>query len=196
MFFCFKRKFHILSGIVAIATFYFVLQILFFAYYDHNMNGGQQGASYKGGFVNPKFNVLIDKIARQSSGKPTPSFSMQTVKNIKKKAQFQIPFKSDSDSAAPFHRPKLVYLLPYNLQRTHFNLTTLFVDYMDFNNFETTQTSLFIRGVNKEKANLYLPNAKGTFSCLNSNVSKFLRLDFQQRSIKYRICFEIVLYKH
>ena len=79
----------------------------------------------------------------------------------------QIPFEAKNGN---IKHPRLLYLLPFNLQRNKLNLTITNVDYFDFNNFETTQTSIFIKGVDIQKANNYLPNERGTFSCLDSNV--------------------------
>ena len=160
MFFCFKRKFQILGAVLTITIIYFFIQILFFIYYntasDEKLVGG-----FKNEFIHPKFNVLNRRTTRISAKNENSKAS------LKKKAQLQIPF---SFKNVGINKPKLAYLLPFNLKREKLNLTILDVDYLDFNNFETTQTGIFIRGVDIQKANSYLPNAKGLFNCLDSNV--------------------------
>lgn len=167
MILCFKRKFHILGGILAVTIVYFVVQILCFIYYSISVQ--QQTFDFKNVKINPKFNVLN----RHSLTGNQDKTKKQGYSNLKTKAQFQIPFIQISNN--DYKQPKLSYLLPYHLQRSDFNLTILNVDYLDFNNFETTQTNVFIRGIDKQKANSYLPNAKGLFNCLDSNVTFIFR---------------------
>jgi hypothetical protein len=160
---CFKRKFHIFGGILAVTVVYFVVQIICFIYYSISLQ--QQSFDFKNVKINPKFNVLN----RHNLTGYQDKTEKQGYSNSKTKAQYQIPFIQISNN--DIKQPKLFYLLPYHLQRSDFNLTILNVDYLDFNNFETTQTNAFMRGIDKQKANSYLPNAKGFFNCLDSNVT-------------------------
>ena len=164
MFLCFKRKHQILGGILVITIVYLVLQFVSFIYYSVN-NEQKQHVDFRNAHINPKFNILNRLYILNETKNDKQSYSSH-----KKKTQFQIPFISNSNS--DLRQPELFYLLPYVLQRQKFNLTIINVDYSDFNNFETTQTSVFIRGIDRQKANSYLPNSKGYFKCLDSNVSK------------------------
>jgi hypothetical protein len=162
MFLCFKRKHQILGGILVITIVYFVLQFVSFIFYS--VNNEKQHIDSRNAHINPKFNILNRLSIRNET-----KIDKQIYLSPKKKAQLQIPFISNSNS--DLKQPELFYLLPYILQRQKFNLTIINVDYSDFNNFETTQTSAFIRGIDRQKANSYLPNFKGFFRCLDSNVS-------------------------
>ena len=109
------------------------------------------------------------------------------LENLKKYSVEQnLKLKTSSDSVESFSNMSKLTLSNCNFKKLNevkmadsieklfrflfVNLYNEFEKDFDFNNFETTQTSIFIKGVDIQKANNYLPNEKGTFSCLDSNV--------------------------